>query len=321
MPHGSKSTLSAHVFVAMWQQAQSRDGDQGMMNRYVMFGLGAAFLWGTHSVLVRYLTTDMSGVQIATLRLYIALATIFVVFRLRRYKVTLPLRDVNFWLAALATFANYIFFHVGLVYTSAASAMVLENCAPIFVFLFLLVFARTGLRWQEAVATVLAVGGVTLTILPDLAGDESGFRGDLLEIAAGAAWAVFLIASSQAMQKTQTTNDRLGFLFGVFAISAILMTPVALLDFRVPAARDIPALLFLGIAATALLYFLWYEAAAGISTIAATLMFTASVVFTFVNDALFLHERIDLFSILGGILIVLGVVLAVRPSGEAKETP
>ena len=41
---------------------------------------------------------------------------------------------------------------------------------------------------------------------------------------------------------------------------------------------------------TAFGYYLWYEAMAGVSTVTASLLFVLSVVFTFVNAAIFLHE-------------------------------
>ena len=49
----------------------------GTVNRGLLFGVIAAFFWGTHSVLVQFLTGHFGGIEIAALRLFIAAAAIF----------------------------------------------------------------------------------------------------------------------------------------------------------------------------------------------------------------------------------------------------
>ena len=43
-----------------------------VLGQAYLYRLLAAFFWGTHSVIVRYLTADMNGIAIAVFRLYIA---------------------------------------------------------------------------------------------------------------------------------------------------------------------------------------------------------------------------------------------------------
>ena len=75
--------------------------------------------------------------------------------------------------------------------------------------------------------------------------------------------------------------------------------------------RRVPCIL-LGVLPTALAYYLWYEAAARVSTLTATLMFAASVVFTFINSALFLGAAITPIAALGAVLIVAAVFLTTK---------
>ncbi|MEM7398533.1 MAG: DMT family transporter [Pseudomonadota bacterium] len=279
------------------------------VNRGLLFGIVAAFLWGTHSVLVQYLTGSLGGLQIAVLRLYIAAVTLFLMLRVLGHPIAIDWRDRNFWFATGATAVNFVFFHLGLERTDAGSAMVLENTAPFFVLLFLYLFAGVPVSFREIAATALAIGGVALTVLPDLDASDSRFTGDMLEIGAGISWAVFLIAASRAMQASRSTGERLNFLFGIFVVTAILLTPLTVTNFEIPPAKDILPLLFLGVFASALAYYFWFEAAARLSTLTATLLFALSVVFTFVNAAIFLGDRITLLEVAGATLIVLGIFL------------
>ena len=285
-----------------------------------LYGFLAAFFWGTHSVIVRFLISDMHGITIATVRLYLAALVLFAIMSARGHKVSVALSDINLLLAIAATTANYALFHIGLEHTSASNAMVLENTAPLFVLLLLVMVFRKPISLIEAVATVIALIGVLLTVRRDLTIGGEGIFGDLLELFAGATWAVFIIASSRAVAKAATTMERVNFLFNVFVFSAILLTPLALFYPLYPLqfdAEDGFLLILLAVFPTAIAYYLWYEAAARVSTVSASLLFTLSVVFTFINANLFLDETLHSDMLVGGALIVFGVVLSKVGSKEA----
>ncbi|WP_424830866.1 DMT family transporter [Ruegeria sp.] len=290
----------------------------GWLNNGLLLGFLAAFLWGTHSVIVRYLTSDLGGLQIAVSRLFIAALAIYCILRVMGAGVAIRFSDWNFRLAVFATVVNYILFHIGLEHTGAANAMVLENTAPFFVLVFLYFFADTPVTRVDVLATGLAIFGVFLTVYQDFQGGGEPLLGDMMEIGAGFSWAVFLIASSRAMRSSQTTAERLNFLFGIFVCSGVLLVPLALFSLQVPTANDLVFLLLLGILPTALAYYLWYEAAARVSTLTATLLFAASVVFTFVNSAVFLGATITPLAIVGAVLIVAAIFLtSMKKSGDS----
>ncbi|WP_319546945.1 DMT family transporter [Ruegeria conchae] len=287
-----------------------------LLHNGVILGFLAAFLWGTHSVIVRYLTSDLGGLQIAVSRLFIAALAIFCMLRLMGIRTSIQLGDWNFRLAVLSTVVNYILFHIGLEHTGAANAMVLENTAPVFVLIFLYFFADTPVGRTEVLATLLAIFGVFLTVYQDFQGGGEPLFGDVLEIGAGLSWAVFLISSSRAMQMSETTGERLNFLFGIFLCSGVLLVPLAAFSLQMPTANDLVFLLLLGVLPTALAYYLWYEAAARVSTLTATLMFAASVVFTFINSALFLGASITPLAVIGAVLIVAAIFLTTMKKAQ-----
>lgn len=274
------------------------------------FGFLAAFFWGTHSVIVRYLTEDLRGLTIAALRLYIAAFALFLIMKIYRRPVSIHFRDKYFLLTVFGSTTNYIFFHIGLEHTSASNAMVLENTAPFFVLIFLLVFLGERIARLEVVATLVAIFGVVLTVRQDASIGGEGLQGDLLEILAGATWAIFIIGSSKAMAATNTTIERISFLFNVFFVSAVLLTPILFIYPIDATAQDLVLLGLLGVFPTAIAYYFWYEAAARVSTVSAALLFTLTVVFTFVNARIFLGETLTTDMIVGGALIVAGVVLS-----------
>lgn len=157
-----------------------------------------------------------------------------------------------------------------------------------------------------------------LTISDDIALGGEGLEGDLLEIVAGATWAGFMIASSRALKNSADSGERMNFLFSVFACSALLLTP-ALFLYPVDASKnDVIWLLVLGALPTALAYYLWYEAAARVSAISASLMFTLSVIFTFINAYLFLGEDLSINALIGAVFIISSIVVT-SIGGKSKK--
>ena len=290
------------------------------LGRAYIYGLLAAFFWGTHSVIVRYLTADMHGISIAVFRLYIAAFVLFLILKINRVPMSGNLTDKYLLVTIFGTVANYIFFHVGLEYTTASNAMLLENTAPFFVLILLFVFARQAIRRPEILATAIAILGVFFTVRHDINLGEDRLYGDVLEVFAAITWAVFVIGSSRALMGTSSTLERIGFLFKVFSGSAIVLTPLIFFVSFQPTLADLFFLLLLGIFPTAIAYLLWYEAVARVSTVTAALLFNLSIVFTLVNAYLFLGEQISLDMIIGAILIVIGITLSRLGAGEPKHS-
>ena len=285
----------------------------------LVLGVLAAFFWGTHSVIVRYLTADLSGLTIAVLRLYVAAAVLFIIMRAYRRPVSIPVSDRRFQITTVGSVTNYIFFHWGLEHTGASNAMMLENTAPFFVLIFLFLFVGKRIGWLEIVATIVAIVGVNFTVAQDVSIGGESLEGDVLELLAGLTWAIFLLGSISALSATQKTIERISFLFNVFIVSAVVLTP-ALFFFPLEiSAEDAALLVALGVFPTAVAYYLWYEAAARLSAVPAALLFTLSVVFTFLNAHLFLGEVLTRDMIIGAVLIVLGVILSKAQPADGKS--
>ena len=274
------------------------------------FGFVAAFLMGANSVIVRYLTADLHGLQIAVFRLWIACFVIFAMLKLSGRRLSLFRLDRYTLLASAGFTLNYITFHIGLELTSATNAMVLENTAPFFVLLFLVIAGVERVRWFDVLATCLALAGVYLTVRDDFdTGADGSLIGDFWELGAGFSWAIFIVGSAQAVKQTRSTMDRMEVLLKILLPSAAVLSPSLLLYPLEATASDALLLVLLGVLSTALGYYLWYEAMATVSTVTAALLAVLSVVFTFVIAYLALGEEMTADILIGGALIITGVVL------------
>ena len=279
--------------------------------QWLLFGLLAAFFWGTHSVIVRYLTQqDIPGITIAVARLYIAAFVLFIFLRVKKQPVLTNIKDTKFLVTLFGVATNFVFFHIGLEYTSASNAILLENIAPVFVLIFLFLILKEKIRRIDIIASVVTIFGACFTVLPDIDLGGEKFRGDLLEIFAAITWAVFVVASSKALVNITTPIERIGFLFNIFILSAIILTPFVFFYSTAITLKDVLFIILLGVFPTAIAYLLWYEAVARVSTISAALIFNLSIVFTFINAYIFLGEEILPNMIIGAVFIIAGITLS-----------
>lgn len=278
--------------------------------QWLLFGLLAAFFWGTHSVIVRYLTQDIHGITIAVARLYIAAFVLFIFLRVKKQPVLTNIKDTKFLLTLFGVATNFVFFHIGLEFTSASNAILLENIAPVFVLIFLYLILKEKIRRIDLIASVVTIFGVCFTVLHDIALGGEKFHGDLLEILAAITWAVFVVASSKALVNITTPIERIGFLFNIFILSAIILTPFVFFYSAAITLKDVIFIILLGVFPTAIAYLLWYEAVARVSTISAALIFNLSIVFTFINAYIFLGEKILPNMIIGAVFIIAGITLS-----------
>ncbi|MES0882479.1 DMT family transporter [Roseibium sp. SCP14] len=287
------------------------------------FGFIAAFLMGLNAVFVRYLTVDMHGLQIAVFRLWIACGVIYCLLKLAGHKFSFFPYGRYQYLAVAGFTLNYITFHIGLEMASATNAMVLENTAPFFVLVLLVVARLEKVRWTDGVATVMALTGVYFTVRHDFQFGTSGRIGDLWELGAGLSWAMFTIGSTASVKQTRSTMDRMAVLLKILLPCGLVLTPsLAFYPLRADV-MDISVLLALGVFSTAFGYYAWYEAMAGISTVTASLLVVLSVVFTFVVAYFALDEQVTRDMLIGASLIVVAVILPglleTRRSKEAVD--
>jgi len=289
----------------------------------IFFGMLAALMLGSGSVAVRYLTTDLHGMQIAVFRLVIACTVIFAVLRFSGRRVDI-LRIDRYQLLAIVGFSlNYVCFHFGLEQTTATNAIVLENTAPFFVLLILAVAGVEKVRVWDALATFLALVGVYFTVRHDFEVGSVGEIGDFWEIGAAVAWAIFIIGSARSVRNTRYAMDRVEVLFKILLPCVFILSPSLWFYPLNAKATDIYVLLLVGLLPTTLGYYFWYEAMAIVSTLTSALLFVLSVVFTFVVSFIALGEELTIGMLVGAVFIMTAVVLpnviqkpAEKPAGE-----
>lgn len=286
-------------------------------------GITAAMFWGFHAVLIRYLVSqEVPAVGVAAFRLLtgsIILAVISTaVSAAKRKGTSIPFPyGIFFWMAVLGLAVNFLFFHVGLKYTIASDAILIEALAPVTVFALALFLLRERIAHLRAgfdslrkilFIFIMATIGASLLLINDpkdiLIQSDLKLRGDLWEFGAMLFFALFMVGSHEFQQRNPTVHP-FRMTSRLFLFSGIMLVPFVPWSFLWTLTEiQWIWLLVLTVFSTVLNYSLWQIASKYLHILPMALLFSLSSVFTVIVESFVFNLEISLKFLIGGILIL-----------------
>ena len=287
---------------------------------YLKLVLTTAF-WGGAFIAGRHLAQHMPHFLAATGRFLAALLPLLIftlasgggLQRLDRRSLAATLL-----LGATGVFAYNAFFLAGLAYIPASRAALIVALSPIMTLVAMRFIAHE--RWSR-----LRLGGVLISLLGVslvITRGEFGAamaatigRGEIYIFIAVAAWVAYTITGRYALRGLSAASATTwATLWGTLMLAGPALFE---LTSGVPAMPDPlswAAMLYLGVLGTAVA-FVWYNQGVAAIGPAATTLFTNLVpVFAVMFSVLLLDERPALASLVGGVLVIGGVMLANHPA-------
>jgi drug/metabolite transporter (DMT)-like permease len=264
-------------------------------------------LWSTGGVLIKLV--HWNPVALSGGRSLIAALVILLYIKKPRARFSLPLAG-----GTLAYATTVLLFVASTKLTTAASAILLQYTAPIYVAIFgawLLKEKTTPVDWA-AIFTVL--GGMALFFLDDLSGGS--FWGNILGIGSGVSFA-FLIM----LMRKQRDDSPLDLVFWGNLATAAVGLPFMLGP--LPDGSSILGLLLLGVFQMGLAYILYAKALRHIQALEAVLIQVIEPLLNPLWVLLIIGEKPSFWSLVGGAIVLLavagrGVIVALR-QGEAAS--
>jgi drug/metabolite transporter (DMT)-like permease len=260
---------------------------------------------------------------VSTARFALSAVLLWAWLRLRDGRVELPARSELRLVAALGftgIAAYSVFFLVGLERAPAADgSIIVPGLIPVVT--TLLAWRVFGERPTRAVALGLMVALVGLVVVVDPVGavDSRRLTGDLILLGGPLCWAAYSILGRDAVARYGAARATL---FAT-AVGALFLAPFSiggwgkLLDAPLSAWL---AILYLAPAATVLGFVLFYEGVRVIGP-AKTASFTLLVpIFGVLSSVLILGEKLRVGLAVGGLVVLAGVWLVVRPQAAADSS-
>ncbi len=271
-----------------------------------------AFLWGIHGPAGRYLA--LKGVDmyfVAGMRLLIGAATfaVFLAFR-RGFSLSIKghVRDV-IMVSVVGLFLNTLFYHLSLNWIPGTLIMVLENLSPVFVILFAWGFSAKKPQKKHIISLLLSFAGIALIIAGKgefSVNGEDTLPGIIFGIGAGITLAFYYFFSGELVEKTKDDPDKMiSLLMIIFMIAAFFMLPFVF------SATDLPKnnvewfwLIEMGIFQSGLAYIFLNYALRYVSSSTASIFFLFTILFTTINELLFLDLSLNVYLVAGSLLII-----------------
>ena len=279
-----------------------------------VYAIFTILVWGSCFVLTKQMLTAYTAIQIIPLRMGLAYITLWA---LRPKTLKLPWRDELMFILIGVTGGSFYFFlqNTALTYTFAANVSIIIALSPILTVILAQLFSRNGERLGKFVyiGAVIAIAGVVLVVL------NGTLSFHLSALAADLMWAVYSIL----IKKYTEQYDNFLVTRRVMLWAFITAVPLMLLTDGMPDLHPLftqtnvlLSWLFLGVFGNAVCFAIWNIAFQRLGVVITNNYLYASPFVTLVVGYLLLDEQITVMSVIGAVLITVGVIVALKKPKE-----
>lgn len=280
----------------------------------------ATLIWSGNFIVARGLGDIIPPITLAALRWSTATLILlpFAIHAMWRERAALRAHWLHLVVSALlgVTVFNtliYIAAHT----TDALNLTLIATTTPVFIIILSRIFLGEPITTMRTIGLVVAVTGIVVlvtrgnfTVLQDLA-----FRiGDLWMLLAGLIWAVYSIL----LKKKPAGINQYAYLGTTFLFGLLPLIPAAIMEQSYApqwnmTSTIIGSVLYIGIGASLVSYFLWTRAITTIGPVTSSLIYYSLPAFCAIEAALFLDEPATMVHVAAFLLIFSGIVLATHP--------
>jgi drug/metabolite transporter (DMT)-like permease len=290
-----------------------------MSRRHLAMLLALAAIWGSSFMLIEIALRDLDPATVILLRVGSAAVALAVYVPLAGMSFA-PLRPLVWPLALMGVLNTALPFYLitwGQQYIDSGLAAILNASAPLFTALLALAVDQaqrvTGLRLA---GVILGFGGIVALVGFEPEGGQRAVLGSLAVVAASACYALGALYAG----KRFAGLPPLLVAVGTLVWATLLTLPPGVAAASSFGWETLLSVLFLGIAATAVGYLLYFGLIAGAGASRAILVTYLVPSMALVYGAVFLDEEVSALALGGLALVLAGVALGTRRTPVATPT-
>jgi drug/metabolite transporter (DMT)-like permease len=292
------------------------------MISYIL-ALFVVFVWSVTFVSTKILLEYLSPTEILFYRYVIA----YLLFFAADPKIIWPLSlrdEVRFALAGLLGITLYFLFeNFALVFSTASNVSLLVSVAPMLTGLVAHFMTKNEKMTMNFVyGCVFGFAGVFLIVFNGSILLKLNPIGDILAVLAALSFAFYsiIIKEFNGSAYSAAVITRKTFFYSLLSLAPLLCTPLFNWDRTALMRADVLGhLLFLGIFASALCFFLWNKVIWELGAVRANNLIYLLPPMSMICAAVVLRERITIFAISGGLLILAGVYISQREKPFSRK--
>jgi drug/metabolite transporter (DMT)-like permease len=287
--------------------------------------LFAVFVWGGSFIATKIALRDIAPLSVVWIRFLIGVTVLAAAVKARGQFALPSPKDLAYFalLGGIGITFHQWLQSTGLQTAQASTTAWIVASTPIFMALLGWLFLRERLTALRVFGILLAAGGVLLVVsrgdLAALSLGCFGAPGDALILISSPNWAIFSTLSRGGLQRHPAARMMLYVMgFGWLLTSLFFFSGPGLGDLARLTLDGWLAVAFLGLACSGLAYIFWYDALQALPAAQVGAFLYLEPLVTVFAAALMLAEPLTLATLLGGVVILLGVWLVNRRQREVN---
>ena len=279
-----------------------------------IFALFCVFVWGTTFISTKVLLDSFHPVVILLYRLIICVTLLFIIHP-RIFK-TYSFKHELLFIGAGASGVTYYFLfeNMALSYTNASDVGIIVSAAPFFTLIFCTIFLKTDrITLWFIIGFILAMSGVILISINGSNNLNANPIGYLLALLAMVMWgfySVFVKKIGDLGYKGIGVTRKIMYYGLIFLIPFFFIFRCNFNFQALTNPTNVLNILFLGILASSVCFLLWNYSLSNIGAVKTSVYIYISPVITTIASVILLKEAINVFTIIGMILAILGLILS-----------
>ena len=212
-------------------------------------------------------------------------------------------------IGALISYLTSTSFVIANKLTTAANAIVLQYTNPAFVLLFSCLFLKKPFRKKDLIMVLCMIGGITLFFVDDLG--AGGMLGNLFALLSGIGMAcsiMYACYSGVDMREYTMLMCLISVVIG--AVTAFFVPPVFTVG-------SVAAVVFLGVVGIGISGILYAKGAPKLPSVEVSILLMLDPILNPIWVALLVGEIPGLFSLLGALVVIGGMIVSTLLSSEA----
>lgn len=285
-------------------------------------------LWASSLIFAKLIFVELGPIVFVALRYTLACPFLLVITLQHKKKQTVEDVKKNWKLLLVAglsgPFISQILQYIGLELTTASDALLLLNLTPIFAVILAAPVLNEKISFEKIVGLSLATIGALLIVMntapDDITFDIWRFLGALIVIVSTFFFAINGIAGKIAIKSIDAIS--ITFYSTLIAVPFIWISATLFDDVTVLLTMSMQSwliVLWVAIVNTVIAFILYYESMKYIEASLVQIMLNLIAVWGVLLSIFVLHETVTYLQIFGGIITVIGVIIAQMTHARRKS--
>ena len=293
-----------------------------------IFLIFATALWGGNIVVAK--VASIISLEPIKLSFYRNLVVIIILLPFVFYKIKIIFEifkqnwKIIIFFSILSVSIFNTFMNIALTTSSVISTSLMPSFAPSMIIIFSLIIYKSKISYLQLIGVIVSfIGFINIIIRGDILnlGSLNFVVGDIWMLGCVSCWALY----SSMIRKIPKGIDNLSFLFLIFFIGNIFVLPFFIFEsfinqsFVINEQNGFLLVLYCGIGPALISYLLWIKAIKIIGANNSGLFLNLIPIFSSLISIFFLKETLELFHIVGAILIFTGIYLVIRKNNNEQK--